>query len=202
MKQLPAGANPDGKCILPTINPYSKKQRKRGLSWKENGDFSGICKLSNYQILECYEYLDKDVIKEEFIMRCRDCPYAFNSSRFIARHESNTNPYFIDLIVENETENPKCFVYFITDGEYVKIGVAQNVKSRLREIQTGNPKPLKVLYTHGVSDEKKAFYLESKLHAEYRDFRKTGEWFRIYDYLNVNNFSESSCFHDENGDLK
>jgi len=34
-------------------------------------------------------------------------------------------------------------VYFISDGTYTKIGVAVNPEKRLRELQTGNPKPFK-----------------------------------------------------------
>lgn len=38
-------------------------------------------------------------------------------------------------------------IYFITDGEYYKIGYADDVEKRLNNLKTANPRPLKVLAT-------------------------------------------------------
>ena len=35
---------------------------------------------------------------------------------------------------------PHCFVYFISDGEHTKIGIAKNINRRLEALQVGNPK--------------------------------------------------------------
>jgi len=69
---------------------------------------------------------------------------------------------------------PQSNIYFISDGECVKIGKANDVKKRLQGIQTGNSKPLKLLYTM-KGDER----LESFLHELFADYRKVGEWFVI-----------------------
>ena len=37
------------------------------------------------------------------------------------------------------------YVYFIQCGQYVKIGIATTIKTRLRELQVGNPITLSVL---------------------------------------------------------
>jgi T5orf172 domain. len=65
-------------------------------------------------------------------------------------------------------------IYFITDGEYIKIGYTRTYPIiRLKELQTGNPKPLKLLATMegGLS-------LEKELHNTFRPYKAQGEWFR------------------------
>ena len=41
--------------------------------------------------------------------------------------------FFIPKELEKHTDafNPKCFVYFISDGEHTKIGVAKNMKKKI-----------------------------------------------------------------------
>ena len=79
---------------------------------------------------------------------------------------------------ENIQKADPAYVYFITDGEYVKIGVTSNLEKRLESLQTGNPKKLTVLY---------AFYtewpytVESKLHKKYADKHVFQEWYDIID---------------------
>lgn len=69
-------------------------------------------------------------------------------------------------------------VYFITDGTFTKIGKADDVNKRLRELQTGNPKKLSVkLSIEGDEVE------EKKLHQIFNRRRMVGEWFIIdFDY--------------------
>jgi hypothetical protein len=69
-------------------------------------------------------------------------------------------------------------VYFITDGTFTKIGKADDVNKRLRELQTGNPKKLSVkLCIEGDEVE------EKKLHKIFHRRRMVGEWFIIdFDY--------------------
>lgn len=69
---------------------------------------------------------------------------------------------------------PTSNIYFISDGDCVKIGKADDPQKRLSGIQTGNSKPLKLLYTM-KGDER----LEGFLHELFADYRKVGEWFRL-----------------------
>jgi len=59
------------------------------------------------------------------------------------------------------------------DGGPVKIGVAVNPKSRLRELQTGNPEKLRLLAEVDLADE-----YERLAHVWLKEFRMEGEWFR------------------------
>jgi hypothetical protein len=66
-------------------------------------------------------------------------------------------------------------IYFITDGEYVKIGYSttrEGVDARLAGLQTGNPRPLYLLHAmEGTSEDEKF------LHNFFSLYRMTGEWF-------------------------
>ena len=189
-EKLPSGAKPNCNPHICTINPYDKAKRQKGLNYKEYSDFSGICALSNEQIIQCYSWLDKDMIKEEFVLRCFECPYAKNVSRFTELHNTNKYPYYIESLIELEWDNPKSFVYFISDGEYVKIGVGVNPEKRMSELQTGNARELQLICKIPVKTEKDAFALENRLHQEYSAFSKNGEWFNILDHIVVKEFSQ------------
>lgn len=68
-------------------------------------------------------------------------------------------------------------VYAITDGTHHKIGVADDPMKRLRELQTGNPRQLTLVFyvrLPGVH----AYELERSAHARLgSDMRAVGEWF-------------------------
>lgn len=70
-------------------------------------------------------------------------------------------------------EYEKVVTYFITDGEYVKIGQSIKPKERLSVIQTYNPKDLTLL--HVFED-----IVESKAHEIFSDKKMIREWF-IFD---------------------
>lgn len=60
--------------------------------------------------------------------------------------------------------------YFITDGVFVKIGVAVNLDQRLRTLQIGNPRPLGIVCLLPVD-------LETVLHNLFGKRHVRGEWF-------------------------
>jgi hypothetical protein len=65
-------------------------------------------------------------------------------------------------------------VYFIRSGHSgpIKIGIASDVKARLRTLQCASPEALAVLATTPGSLE-----LERQLHVQFQHLRKSGEWF-------------------------
>lgn len=74
----------------------------------------------------------------------------------------------------NQVDHSGNFVYFITDGEFVKIGTAYDVSARLKDLQTGNPKRLKILVvTTG------GFKTEKKYHRMFDLYKTVGEWYEI-----------------------
>lgn len=81
------------------------------------------------------------------------------------------NPYAID--------NIGLCVYFISDGEYTKIGIAESLQKRLKGLQTANARKLYPLYVVKVNRPAEAHALEIKLHKFFRDKNTIGEWFDI-----------------------
>lgn len=65
-------------------------------------------------------------------------------------------------------------VYFISDGEFVKIGVASDPEQRIKALQTSTPHPLELLCTLEGD-----YPLERKLHTMFADYRASGEWFKL-----------------------
>lgn len=69
------------------------------------------------------------------------------------------------------------FVYMVSDGHYIKIGVTENMENRLRSISTGNPRPLKIMAIIDVGYNIDAHTVEKDLHYRLADARSSGEWF-------------------------
>lgn len=69
-------------------------------------------------------------------------------------------------------------IYFIRNGNYIKIGVSVDPWKRLASLQTGNPEPLELLAIMPGSND-----LEIGLHRAFGQFMKQGEWFQINDRL-------------------
>lgn len=71
------------------------------------------------------------------------------------------------------------YVYFITDNHgHIKIGKANDMMARMKELQTGNPYKLSPVLSLWMESEEKAFHLENALHKHLRNFQMEGEWFR------------------------
>jgi hypothetical protein len=77
---------------------------------------------------------------------------------------------------KKENRNKSSFLYFITDGEYTKIGVTRNIKTRLRSLQIGNARFLKCVYSVELENFSKA---ENILHSQFQSKRVIGEWFNL-----------------------
>lgn len=69
-------------------------------------------------------------------------------------------------------------LYFITDGDHVKIGRANNVHKRVQSLQSGNPKQIWLTDSFDNKGHK-----ESELHNKLKRFRVRGEWFWLSDIV-------------------
>ena len=66
-------------------------------------------------------------------------------------------------------------VYFISDGERIKIGFTTDIRQRLNSLQTANSNKLKLLYR--IDDGGHA--LEKHIHEMCERYRLEGEWFLL-----------------------
>ena len=69
--------------------------------------------------------------------------------------------------------------YFLTDGEYIKIGVAASLPNRIRQLQTANARRIKALYIIPSENQREAMRIEKALHKYFRGKNLMGEWFNI-----------------------
>ncbi len=67
-------------------------------------------------------------------------------------------------------------LYFIGDGERIKIGIAENPFERLKQLQTGNPLKLKMLLAIHLQNDGD---IEQLLHDKLTSYHAHGEWFDI-----------------------
>jgi hypothetical protein len=72
-------------------------------------------------------------------------------------------------------------IYFIADdfGGNVKIGLAFDIYKRRIQLQTGNPRPLKLMGFIKTENKKDDHKIEKALHKKYQDSHISGEWFSI-----------------------
>jgi len=68
------------------------------------------------------------------------------------------------------------YIYLIQslENSYYKIGISNNPKRRIKELQTGNSSPLKLVETYQSEHAEK---IERTLQRRYSYLRKEGEWF-------------------------
>jgi hypothetical protein len=62
------------------------------------------------------------------------------------------------------------------ENGYYKIGVSKHPQKRLKENQTGNPSPTKLIEVYKTEHANK---IENILHRKYSHLKKEGEWFEL-----------------------
>jgi hypothetical protein len=70
------------------------------------------------------------------------------------------------------------YIYLLSSSGFFKIGVANDVSSRIASLQTGNPHPIKLISCYGFQN---AEFVERALHQKYSNERLRGEWFNLSD---------------------
>lgn len=84
----------------------------------------------------------------------------------------------------------KHYLYAISNGQQIKLGMSSNVKSRLKALQTSNHSELVLLWSYYIANTPAdAIKIEKKLHRACKEFHILGEWFEIDCIDIVNNFN-------------
>lgn len=86
------------------------------------------------------------------------------------------------------------YIYIITDGENYKVGVSINDPLiRLKQLQTGHPKILKLINKFKVP-RKMIFRLEKEAHRLIQtQYQKRGEWFKNCNAWHINIMVDQIC---------
>ncbi len=74
----------------------------------------------------------------------------------------------------------KNYVYIIRAGNFIKIGVTNNIKRRMNQIKPYCPLELSLLRLYGPLTRKEAFNFESYLHTCFMSDKMKNEWFRYW----------------------
>lgn len=82
----------------------------------------------------------------------------------------------ISNISDDSYINREGFIYLIKADEYVKIGIADDIKIRLKQIQGTCPLRLEIINFWKISNPS---YYENLLHKQYKQYRVHGEWFKL-----------------------
>jgi len=70
------------------------------------------------------------------------------------------------------------YLYAVSDGEYIKVGMSTDVNRRIKALQTGSPRRLKKMWCcYAGEDSKEAKKQEKKLHRALKNYHVSGEWF-------------------------
>ena len=80
-----------------------------------------------------------------------------------------------------------CYVYVMSCGAVgaVKIGIAADVETRRRAVQTGNPSLVRVARRFGPWPREQCRAVEAFAHAALQDRQASGEWFFVGDGVAV-----------------
>jgi len=71
-----------------------------------------------------------------------------------------------------------CILYFIESGEFVKVGLTDNIDRRLFNLQLGNPLPLRLAYRRTIPRPLNK-QVESLVHQRLAEWSIGREWFRM-----------------------
>ena len=122
------------------------------------------------------------------ICQRKDGRYSFRGTIDSKRYEYNAHTLSDILAKKKEFNNRKKrlnilddsrYIYFISDGQYCKIGYTLDIDSRIKELQTGTANNLKLLYSFKTFDYSN---IENQLHNLFKNKHINGEW---YDILNL-----------------
>ena len=84
----------------------------------------------------------------------------------------------------------KHYLYAISNGVDVKLGMSSNVDGRLKALQTSSPSELVTLWKYYISDTPAgAIKIEKMLHRACKEFHIRGEWFKMGCIDIVNKFN-------------
>lgn len=79
----------------------------------------------------------------------------------------------------NKRDGLSLVVYVIQAGEYVKVGIAENLAARLSVFKCHNPIPVSVAYCSNPMFRPEARKIEVGCHSLMGESRANGEWFKV-----------------------
>lgn len=146
---------------------------RKGASLKESALVNGISESTFYRWIQRGKEGESPYFEfRERINQSKKLLFDYNVNK--TQHEINA-----------KTERTN--TYFISDGEFVKIGISKDPQLRLSYIQTHYPKIVHIVKLF-------PYNCERKLHRRFKHLKVNGEWFKfdkeIADYLGISLIGE------------
>ena len=85
----------------------------------------------------------------------------------------------IKNICKGRYDVARSYVYFISDTEFIKVGIADEIASRMSSLQTGNGRKLELFAFIPFVDRASSINAEKVLHELFSSCRLEGEWFDV-----------------------
>jgi hypothetical protein len=112
---------------------------------------------------------------KEYLVRRRDERRLFEAIRAERKRRRDKGAIFWNRPIDPEwAPLLESVVYFIQCGDYLKIGVANNARARMEDLQVGCPHDLAL-----IGELPGGETLETELHRRFQKFHHRGEWFRF-----------------------
>lgn len=156
------------------------KELGKGICQRKDGRYE-YRRLINGQKISYYSFDYNDILQyDEYIEDS-----IINGKSFEVLHRKNKKKIIEldDIITQKECDKitkslkyNEGYVYFISNGQYCKIGHAVDIKKRLDTLQCGSPYKLKVVKTLKSTDY---INLEVQLHNLFSKYKVLGEWYDI-----------------------
>lgn len=80
-----------------------------------------------------------------------------------------------DILKKPKKKRKPLFLYVVSCGPLLKIGVTNNIEQRISTLQTGNPH--EIILEH-FEEKNQAYQIEAYLHRIFDSHKVRGEWFQ------------------------
>ena len=88
------------------------------------------------------------------------------------------------------------YLYAISDGDFVKLGMSRDCLKRLEALQVGHPKELVLVKAwHVARYPHLAKQSERKMHKRFKKFLVRGEWFSVDVVEHLDSYQPKSYLH-------
>ena len=101
---------------------------------------------------------------------------------------------FLNWLINSNKDSQLQRIYILRGGDYVKVGIANDMEQRLKKLQTGNPFKLEILFITDLINN--AFDLELFILNKYKEKAMYGEWFK-FSKEDIQNCIEFINFHKQ-----
>jgi len=80
-----------------------------------------------------------------------------------------------EILSKKKRPKKQEYLYILSCGDLLKIGVTNNIEERIKTLQTGNPQ--QIILEH-IEQRNEAYKIETYLHQQFQSFHVRGEWYK------------------------